>query len=126
MMPCSLKSVQHYQPHLSLGGSEETRKVCFIAFFPNPCFFSSALFRDTSCAAIVASALLELDTYRPGKGFLKLATNILNSLSLHYLAGPLSDAVLLQNHHDCGSNVCTVIETDYYFLEALLRLKKKG
>lgn len=83
-------------------------------------------YKDTSCAAIVASGLLELDVYRPGRGHAALAQSILASLASSYLGGALTDAVLVQNHHDCGSDLCTVIETDYYFLEALLRLKARA
>lgn len=76
---------------------------------------------DSSSAAIVSSALLELDHYRPGKGYREYADHILTSLADKFAGGSASDAMLVQNHHDCGYDLCTVIETDYYFLEALLR-----
>jgi unsaturated chondroitin disaccharide hydrolase len=80
--------------------------------------------RDTSAAAIVSSALLELDLARPGKGYGALAEKTLSSLATSYQASN-SQAVLGQNAHDCGDIRCTVIETDYYLLEALLRLKAR-
>lgn len=78
--------------------------------------------RDTSSAAIVCSALLALDQARPGAGYREQAAALLTSLA--GFAAPHSQAVLDQNAHDCGDARCTVIETDYYFLEALLRYAK--
>jgi len=37
--------------------------------------------------------------------------------------GIASTAVLALNEHDCGDANCTVIESDYYFLEALRRMR---
>ena len=37
-------------------------------------------YKDTSAAAVAASALVELDGYLPGRGYLAAAANILNSL----------------------------------------------
>ncbi len=49
------------------------------------------------------------------------ATAILVSLGAKYQAGDNSEAFLAYNGHDCGSDRCSLIETDYYFLEALRR-----
>ena len=37
-------------------------------------------YKDTSAAAIAASALIELDGFLPGRGYLATASDILNSL----------------------------------------------
>lgn len=81
-------------------------------------------YRDTSSSAIVASALIELHQYRPSDGYLDAAKSIVTVLGARYQGGSHSDAVLVANAHDCGDNGCTVIETDYYFLEALMRLNR--
>jgi unsaturated chondroitin disaccharide hydrolase len=82
-------------------------------------------FRDTSAAAITASAFIELSGYTGDQTYLDAATTILTSLSAApYLGDPaLTDAVLVGNAHDCGSDYCTDIYTDAYFLEALRRLR---
>ena len=41
---------------------------------------STMPYKDTSAAAIAASALIELDGFLPGRGYLATASNILNSL----------------------------------------------
>ena len=83
--------------------------------------------RDTSAAAIVSSALVQLAAYQPAKApeCLAAAGDTLASLAAApYLASPgASDAVLTHNGNDCGADGCTVIETDYYFYEALRRFK---
>jgi hypothetical protein len=49
---------------------------------------------------------------------------ILRSLSTTsaYRGSNMSQAVLAANAHDCGSDSCTIIESDYYLLEAIRRL----
>jgi hypothetical protein len=84
--------------------------------------------RDTSAAAIAASAFLELATYVPqnAKQYVQAAENILTSLATSsYLANPqTSDAVLL---HGCEGYQApcdvSLIYADYYFTEALVRYK---
>ena len=87
--------------------------------------------RDASAAAIVASALLELSTFVDGaKGgtYFDSAKAMLGSLSADYHAGPTGSTALLKHvtgHKPNGSEINTSINYgDYYYLEALLRLKK--
>ena len=82
-------------------------------------------YRDTSAAAIVASALLELHTFTNNTAYHDVAVGLLSTLSASpYLSDQaLSDAVLTHNGHDCGSDACTVIYSDYYFYEALMRFQ---
>lgn len=81
---------------------------------------------DTSAAAITSSALLELASHTRNDTYKDAAY-----ATLHYIMGggdglladpKLSPAVLAANQHDCGAAECTVIETDYFFFEALRRL----
>jgi unsaturated chondroitin disaccharide hydrolase len=80
--------------------------------------------KDTSGATITASALLELAVFTSNQRYHNAAVHIINSLGWvpGLLAGDSSDAVLASNQHDCGSDKCTVIETEYYAYEALRRL----
>lgn len=87
--------------------------------------------RDASAAAIVASALLELSTFVEGQKketYLKAAKAMLSSLSANYHAGTSGNTALLTQvtgHKPNGTEVNTSINYgDYYYLEALLRLKK--
>jgi len=83
--------------------------------------------RDTSAAAITASALVELSRYvKDGEKYLNAAYAILNSLSSPaYLADPAtSDGILL---HGTGTYPDSQVDVslsygDYYFIEALLRI----
>ena len=88
--------------------------------------------RDSSAAAIAASALLELSTLVSDAAvqarYRETAEKILAELSSErYLAGDKSGAFLL---HATGSKPgnsevdASLIYGDYYYLEALLRLKK--
>lgn len=89
--------------------------------------------RDTSAAAIAACGLLELETYVENKELKKkyhtAAIGILKSLgSPPYLAkGSNSSGILLHGvasiPHDNAVDV-SLIYGDYYFLEALMRLKR--
>mmetsp|Transcript_11893 Transcript_11893/g.27974 ORF Transcript_11893/g.27974 Transcript_11893/m.27974 type:complete len:94 (+) Transcript_11893:349-630(+) len=79
---------------------------------------------DTSSSAIVASALVELSTYLDRRDLLHHANRTVSTLlsDPRYIADDTAPAVLWGNRHDCGSDSCTVIETDYYLLEAIRRL----
>ena len=87
--------------------------------------------RDASAACVVASALLELSTYLPGdKGerYRDAAIKMLTSLSTdNYLCGEASPAFLLHStgHRPANSEIdASIIYADYYYIEALLRLKR--
>jgi unsaturated chondroitin disaccharide hydrolase len=88
--------------------------------------------RDASAAAIVASALLELSTLVEDKALRKEYANaakaMLDELSTdRYLSREINHAFLL---HSTGNKPANrdvdipMVYADYYFLEALLRLKK--
>ncbi|MFT3751754.1 MAG: glycoside hydrolase family 88 protein [Paludibacter sp.] len=86
--------------------------------------------RNASAAAVVASALLELSTYLPGKkgeAYKNAATCMLRNLSSpSYQCGKESPAFLRHStgHYPNNSEVdASIIYADYYYLEALLRLK---
>ena len=81
--------------------------------------------RDASAAAIVASGLLELSTYLDGK-YRPVAEAMLHSLYENYRAPETVDAFLLHStgHHPAGSEIdYSIVYADYYFIEALLRLR---
>lgn len=86
--------------------------------------------KDASAAAITADALLELSGYVPqerGAYYSKEAVAMLASLYRNYRSGSRNCAFLLHStgHHPGGSEIdASIIYADYYFLEALLRLKK--
>jgi unsaturated chondroitin disaccharide hydrolase len=88
--------------------------------------------RDASAAAIVASALLELQQYvtdeQKRETYLKTASQILNSLSSDsYFAKGKADSFLLHGvgHKPGNSQVNVALSyADYYYLESLIRLKK--
>ena len=87
--------------------------------------------RDASAGAVVASALLELSTYPPngtGKRYKDAATEMLTSLSSDsYQSGESKPSFLLHsvghwpNHSEIDASI---IYADYYYIEALLRLKR--
>lgn len=88
--------------------------------------------KDASAAAVAASAMLEMAILIEDKAIAEkyrdVATNILTSLSSDaYLSGEKNRAFLL---HSVGSKPhnsevdVSIIYADYYYLEALLRLKK--
>jgi unsaturated chondroitin disaccharide hydrolase len=85
--------------------------------------------RDASAAAIVASALIELATYvegEQGAAYLNEAEQMLRELDRNYRAGEQSPAFLLHStgHHPAGSEIdYSIVYADYYYIEALLRLK---
>jgi len=86
--------------------------------------------RDASAAAIMASALYELQGYSLNKKKYKnFADKIMNSLIKNYRSpiGTHHGFILLHStgHKPADSEVDTsIIYADYYFLEALLRKKK--
>ncbi|MEP6748123.1 MAG: glycoside hydrolase family 88 protein [Bacteroidota bacterium] len=88
--------------------------------------------RDASAAAVTASALLELSTFVTNKAKAKMyrekAEQMLVSLSSgRYQSRNTNDAFLLHStgHKPNGSEIdASIIYSDYYYIEALLRLKK--
>lgn len=87
--------------------------------------------RDASAACVVASALLELSGYLPaGKGaeYKNAAVKMLATLSSgQYQCGKSKPALLLHStgHWPAGSEIdASIIYADYYYIEALLRLKR--
>lgn len=87
--------------------------------------------RDASAACVVASALIELSSFCEGKDkvyYLSMAEKMLNSLfSSAYSSGNVADSFLLHStgHWPNKSEVdAAIIYADYYYIEALLRLKK--
>ena len=87
--------------------------------------------RDASAAAVVASALLELQGYVKddhASAYRKAAEDMLASLgSDAYISGDKRPSFLDHStgHHPAGSEIdASIIYADYYYIEALLRLKK--
>lgn len=87
--------------------------------------------RDASAAAVVASALLELSTYLPMEkqmAYKDAALKMLSSLSSDkYRSGKSKPSFLLHStgHWPAKSEIdASIIYADYYYMEALLRLKK--
>ncbi|UXP32635.1 glycoside hydrolase family 88 protein [Reichenbachiella agarivorans] len=86
--------------------------------------------RDASAAAIVASALLELSLYSEealSNEYVSKATAMLEELSNNYQSRNKNTAFLMHStgHHPNGSEIdASIIYADYYYVEALLRLKK--
>lgn len=86
--------------------------------------------RDASAAAVIASGLYELSTYsKRGKQYRTAADKIMQSLTNHYRA-PLGDPKGFILLHSTGSKPANsevdvpLSYADYYYLEALLRMKK--
>lgn len=87
--------------------------------------------RDASAAAVTASALLELSTFikDPGKAkfYREKAEAMLRTLSASYQSSETNSAFLLHStgHKPNGGEIdASIIYADYYYIEALLRLKK--
>ena len=88
--------------------------------------------KDASAAAVTASALLELSTFVPDKAkateYRNKAEKMLASLSSKkYQSRDVNDAFLLHctGHKPAGSEIdASIVYGDYYYMEALLRLKK--
>lgn len=88
--------------------------------------------RDASAAAVTASALLELSTFvKNGKGqeYKNKAISMLKSLYKNYQSGDDNPSFLLHStgHWPNKSEIdASIIYADYYYIEALLRLKKQN
>lgn len=88
--------------------------------------------RDASAAALVASGLIELSTYTKDKAlaktYLEKAKGMLAELSsARYQSRDVNPAFLLHStgHYPNGTEIdYSIIYADYYYIEALLRLKK--
>lgn len=85
--------------------------------------------RDASAAAVIASGLYELSTYsKKGKQFRSVADKMVASLSRDYRA-PVGEAKGFLLLHSTGSKPSSsevdvpLSYADYYYLEALLRMK---
>ncbi len=84
--------------------------------------------RDASAAAVVASALIELSDYvdaETGKRYFEAAEAMLKELDANYRS-KVSPAILDHStgHAPNGSEIdYSIIYADYYYMEALLRLK---
>ena len=86
--------------------------------------------KDASAACVVASALLELCQYvdaEKGKTYRDAAEKMLSDLSSdRYQSRDKNVAFLMHStgHHPAGSEIdASIIYADYYYIEALLRLK---
>lgn len=86
--------------------------------------------RDAAAAAIAASGLLELSTLATdaerAKRYRSKAEGMLAELSRNYQSREANSAFLLHatGHKPAGSEIdCSIIYADYYYLEALLRLR---
>jgi unsaturated chondroitin disaccharide hydrolase len=88
--------------------------------------------KDAAAASISASALLELSQYVPDKAkasyYRKQAVEILTSLSsANYQSRDVNSAFLLHSTGNKPANSeinVSIIYADYYYLEALMRLRK--
>ena len=86
--------------------------------------------RDASATAVVASALIELSGYVDGEqgvAYLESAEQMLQSLDASYRGGDACPAFLIHStgHHPAGSEIdYAIVYADYYYIEALLRLKQ--
>lgn len=87
--------------------------------------------RDASAAAVIASALIELNSYQQNQShYFKAAEQILKSLSSdEYLAKKGENGLFILKHSTGNWPKKSEIDTpisyaDYYYLEALLRYKK--
>jgi unsaturated chondroitin disaccharide hydrolase len=86
--------------------------------------------KDASAACVVASALLELSQYvntEQSARYLDAAEHMLKSLSsTEYQSGDNNHAFLLHSvgNHPAGSEIdYSIVYADYYYIEALTRLK---
>ena len=87
--------------------------------------------KDASAACVVASALLELSHYLDGwrgQQYREAAEQMLADLSTErYQSRDKNAAFLLHStgHHPAGSEIdASIIYADYYYIEALIRLKQ--
>lgn len=88
--------------------------------------------KDASAACVVADALLELSTYVPAgkaKEYRDEAVKMLECLSSKYQSGNRNVAFLLHSTGNLPAKSeidASIVYADYYYLEALLRLKQLG
>lgn len=87
--------------------------------------------KDASAAAVVASALLELQGYVGGSKGARYRDIALRTLELlgskKYWSGKRNVALLMHStgHHPAGSEIdASIIYADYYYMEALERAKR--
>ena len=86
--------------------------------------------RDVSAATVIASALLELSTYsKKGSYYRGLAKKLLINITGHYRAPVGKDFGFILLHSTGSKPANSEVDVplsyaDYYYLEALLRLKK--
>ena len=87
--------------------------------------------KDASAACVVASALLELCQYvdtEKGKQYLSAAENMLRDLSTDKYQSRKNNVAFLMHstgHHPAGNEIdASIIYADYYYIEALTRLKR--
>ena len=87
--------------------------------------------RDASAACVVASALLELQEYCPdeqAKQYKDAAIRMLASLGSEKYRSDMHRSSFLDHstgHHPAGSEIdASIIYADYYYIEALTRLKR--
>lgn len=87
--------------------------------------------KDVSAACVTASALIEMSTFLPqkeGSRYLTVARNILGNISTdRYMSGKRNSAMLMHSTGNlpAGSEIdASLIYADYYYMEALLRLKQ--
>lgn len=84
--------------------------------------------RDASAAAVIASALIDLSAYARRPDYMRTARRMLATLSSHrYQARQRAPAFLLHSvgNRPAGSEIDASINyADYYYIEALLKLKQ--
>ncbi|MBP1841252.1 glycoside hydrolase family 88 protein [Formosa algae] len=88
--------------------------------------------KDASAAAVAACGMLELSTLvkdeKLKEKYFNQAKRFIKALSSeHYLSGDTNQSLLLHStgHHPRNSEIdASIIYADYYYMEALLRLKK--
>ena len=85
--------------------------------------------KDTSAACVVASALLELCQYvKDGDYYREQAVQMLRDLSTDRYQSLNKNVSFLMHstgHHPAGSEIdASIVYADYYYIEALLKLKK--
>ena len=83
-------------------------------------------FVDTSAAAIAASAFVALSNYTAKPIYRSRAESIVATLQSRTYAPTLaeSESVTWGNAHDCGNFPhCSIIEPEFYLLEAIRRLQ---
>ena len=93
------------------------------------CKLSNCKYKDASAACVVASALLELCQYvKDGDYYREQAVKMLRDLSTdRYQSRDKNLSFLMHStgHHPAGSEIdASIVYADYYYLEALLRLKQ--